>query len=392
MSVAPATLTDHCAELGILHFPQPRQQLVEAKPREESRQLKEIRRPEFTPTEGLFRERRALSSFGWWGEVRDLLGLNDKQFPAPRKLHSLISAQSAVVSQPAFRKAPDELAALVARTKRMAQLVSSSKREHVSRGSYLHSYDVPVPNLPPQLEGFSVLHLSDLHFHRHRLDRVKEVRALANFLHQREYGVDMVACTGDVITDNSQDLNGLALKALSRVAPDAIRVFTAGNHDYYEGSYRYVRSAMESIGYRDLNGTGMRILVDGAPLNLFGIDDFLEGDPVVPDIDAKRRDETNLLLTHNLDAVRGNCPDVFDIILSGHLHAGEINLGFLNGVDIMRWFGYAQNINQHVCGWDALTNRALSYISPGHVRHWLHLNVERRGAALMRLTRSATET
>jgi len=191
-----------------------------------------------------------------------------------------------------------------------------------------------------------------------------------------------------VITDNSKDLNALALKALSRLAPNSLRLYTRGNHDYYENSSAYVNEALRGLGYYDVTSSPVRVVLGGKPLNIYGMDDFLEGKPAVPVVPSDHKDETSMMLLHNLDALRSNCPDVFDVILSGHLHAGEVNFGLLNGVDIMRMFGYAQDVNRQRVGWEALTDRALSFISPGHERHWFHFAVERRGAALMTLTSS----
>jgi len=346
----------------------------------------------FTPTQGEFRERSPFDlQIGWWGEIRDLLGLNKKDARSPRTIKDLLKEGHPLVGIPSFRTQPSEDRELSRRSSRLDQTLGSAIVERVTKGTALYRYDVPIKNLPPELEGLSILHLSDIHFHRQRLERIKEMRALAAHLELRNDRVDITAITGDLITDNSNDLNALALRTLNRLAPDSVRLFTRGNHDYYEQSAAYLDRALTELGFHDVTSKPVRIIVQGKPLNIYGIDDFLEGTPAAPVVAPNHEDETNLLFTHNLDAVRSNCPDVFDVILSGHLHAGEVNFGLLNGVDIMRMFGYAQNINQQRVGWDTLTERALSFISPGHVRHWFHFNVEQRGAALMRLTRSLSD-
>jgi|GEM_PF-5233555 len=346
-----------------------------------------FREASFTPTEGEFRERKPFNvQIGWWGEVRDLLGLTAKDARPPRTIKDLSAEGHPMIDLPCFRTQAVDHHDLLDRSQRLAKTIGSTTIDRITKTTSLYRYDVPIRNLPAELEGVSILHLSDIHFHRERLERVKEIHALAAHLDQCGHQVDITAITGDLITDNANDLNGTALRVLNRLARDSIRLFTRGNHDYYENSADYINRALKELGYHDVTDRPVRINIHGKPLNIYGIDDFLEGSPKAPEVVPGHRDETNLLLTHNLDAVRSDCPDLFDVILSGHLHAGEVNFGLLNGVDIMRMFGYAQDSNQQRVGWDSLTPRALSFISPGHVRHWFHFNVEKRGAALMRLT------
>jgi len=347
-----------------------------------------LREIDFSPTKGLFRERSLLNpAVGWWGEIRAFIPFIKKNYREPRKIFDLVRENHPLVNLAPFRIEPKDPGLANLRDQRLKEVKSSMTREHICNGSWLHRSVLSVPGLPRELEGFTILHLSDVHFHRHRLERILEIRALAAYLEKTREKIDLTACTGDLITDNAEDLNDLALKVLRRLAPDSVRVFTRGNHDFYESSLEYVKQAMSSLGYQDLSGKSLRMLVDGAPLNIFGVDDFLEGAPAVPGILATNKHETNLLLTHNLDALRSNCPDYFDLTLSGHLHAGEVNFGIFNGIDVMRLFGYSQNVNQQVFGWDALSPRNMSFISPGHVRHWFHFNVEKRGAAVIRLKR-----
>jgi len=345
----------------------------------------------FTPTRGQFRERSPFEiQIGWWGEIEDILrsltGKKDPEVTSPRKIRDLIAEGNPLISLPSFRSEPEDLSAQMLRRNKLEAIARSETIEPIAGGLRLYKHEAPIQGLPRELEGLKILHLSDIHFHRSRLERVKEMKALADHLQGEQ--IDITAITGDIITDNEEDLNELALRVLDRLAPGSLRLYTFGNHDYYGGSQSYIAQALESLGFHNVTDKPLRLSVEGAPLNVYGIDDLLEGKPKAPQVRDSHSPETNLLLAHNLDAVRSNCPDVFDLVLSGHLHAGEVNFGVINGVDIMRLFGYAQNINQQRFGWDTLTDRALSFVSPGNVRHWFHFNVEKRGAALMTLTRA----
>lgn len=73
----------------------------------------------------------------------------------------------------------------------------------VSRRTNLYHYRVPLAHLPVQFDGFRILHLSDIHFHRHSPRRIEEFERLIGEL--KEKPVDLVAITGDIIADSPLD-------------------------------------------------------------------------------------------------------------------------------------------------------------------------------------------
>jgi predicted MPP superfamily phosphohydrolase len=171
-----------------------------------------------------------------------------------------------------------------------------------------------------------------------------------------------------VITKNPEDLCAQSLrqlKRLSAVCPQAFMVH--GNHDYHGHLPAVISKQLEHVGFHDINNHHIRLSIGGAPLNIYGVDDAYFGRPTPPSTVSS--DETNIVLTHNLDAIRGDFPKGVDLILSGHTHWGELKL--FDGVRLMNWWGYADNLNRHSRHWEMLTDRTRSYVHPGLARYYV---------------------
>lgn len=269
------------------------------------------------------------------------------------------------------------------REARLDAVLDSAFTARVSPRSNLYAFEVPIPGLPKEFDGYTLLHLSDVHIHPRHVSRTTDLAHLETFLRRTGVKYDAVVLTGDIIVDKPSDLHPAGLTLLERLRGDRDAYFVLGNHDYYNGSAPHVRSAMTERGYRELCNESVTIERHGASITLTGLDDHLEGKPACPA--PTNPGGTNLLITHNLDAVQRHTPDCFDLVLSGHLHGGEVRLGVFHGVQLMRLFGYAKDLNDQIVGWDTLTDRALSYVSPGQARHYLNFNSTRPGATLLTL-------
>lgn len=271
-------------------------------------------------------------------------------------------------------------------TTRLASI--EGKVEPITKRTSLYHYKVPVPNLPIELVGYSILHCSDIHFHRHSPRRTEEFEALTKVLETKKITPDTVVITGDIIGDSPLDISAREIAALTRIGGSCNKLFVMGNHDYYGGSEATVRTALSSAGYQELHNEVFSIVRGEARLSFYGTDDFLEGTPYPPSVGEVDKDDINILLTHNLDAFQSYYPDVFDIALSGHLHAGEVRLGPFSVLNAMKLFGFSMNLNDQIVGFDMLSERCLSYVSPGQARHSLNFNTMKPGATLLELVRA----
>jgi len=253
----------------------------------------------------------------------------------------------------------------------------------------LYQFSVTIPDLPEALDGTRVLHLTDLHLTPKRAERAHLLRRLNELLRAHKLQPDLVALTGDIVDAHTDDLTADALTALSSIAPDAARFAVLGNHDYRDGNGNRTAQKLTDAGYTMLTNRSHRVALRGETLVVSGLDDDTEGSPDVAHLDSP--DHPHILLVHNLDALHGGSREGIDLVLSGHLHSGEVDLGIVDGTTVLRLLGEFQNRNSQKRGWKALTPRTLSYIGPGLATHCLRFNTEAAGVTLLTLRAPAAK-
>lgn len=244
----------------------------------------------------------------------------------------------------------------------------SEHRWSLTSWSSVYEYDVPIQKLPNDLHGFTILHLSDIHFLKGCARPCEELAQVAKFLESGKRRIDLILLSGDVITRSPEDLNKEALRQLYRmsdVCPQSFMVY--GNHDYHGHLPAIISKQLEEVGFVDINNHHVSLKIGKSYLNIYGVDDAYFGDPIPPK--KINKDAINIVLTHNLDAIRGNFPADIDLILSGHTHWGELKI--FDGTSLMRMWGYCDNINGHTKQWDVLSNRTLSFVHPGLARYYV---------------------
>jgi len=121
-------------------------------------------------------------------------------------------------------------------------------------------------NLPQNLEGLRILHLSDLHLgYYFQLD---DLEALLTRL--ESFPIDMVLITGDL----SDDLKQLpdALKMIEQFPSANPKLISIGNHEYFRGAETFIREVGKSSIPLLLN-TGSTIKIKNTPIYFAGTDD-----------------------------------------------------------------------------------------------------------------------
>lgn len=179
-------------------------------------------------------------------------------------------------------------------------------------------HEVPLPDLPSGLDGFSVAHLTDLH-----RGPVTPNDALAKAIAATQaLQPDVVVITGDFVHHHARDAAPLA-KMLSVLKPRLGLWGSLGNHDY-GSSAPAVSQALEA-------GCGLRMLRNDAAevapgLWIAGLDDTVRGTPDTPAIFAKiPAGAPAIFLTHNPVGVFAVDTRPW-LVLAGHTHGGQIRL------------------------------------------------------------------
>jgi predicted MPP superfamily phosphohydrolase len=207
----------------------------------------------------------------------------------------------------------------------------------------VRKYDLALPNLPPELEGFTIAHVSDLHSGIFvGPERMKIISDMTNDLKAQ-----MIVMTGDVINREMNEFPA-ALTALKRLeAPHGIYL-CEGNHDIIPG-YRSIVNACNRNGLPMLFNTCSAIPFGTGRLMIGGLswDSYLNmgvwPDAVSRLFPARQPGDVRVLLAHH--------PDLFDIaqdadlVLSGHTHGGQIMFGDQVGLGRLR-FKYCSGLFQ----------------------------------------------
>ena len=183
------------------------------------------------------------------------------------------------------------------------------------------------PDLPPGLDGLTVLHLSDLHAGAHLgEDKMQDIVAQANDLKP-----DLIVQTGDMI-DISPSLVPSYVKTFRDLSAPYGCVTVLGNHDHYAGAAAVARGVRDA-GQVWLNNGSHIIERNGATLALLGIDDpgnWKADDPQEVFVDraiaSAPRDAFRILLAHRPGSWDSAAPRGIPLTLAGHIHGGQIYL------------------------------------------------------------------
>ena len=187
-------------------------------------------------------------------------------------------------------------------------------------------HDVPVPGLPPQLDGFTIACVTDVHLQTwiHRAARAT-IRLLAR---ERPH---LVALIGD-ICNHYEDLETLA--AFARQARGTVAtVATLGNWEHEAGIDRRVAErTYGQAGVELLYNSTARVHLGNATLTVVGVDDPVLGRP---DVVAAARGldgrEPCVWVVHAPGYVDRVSPGMVPrpaAIISGHTHGGQVRLPF----------------------------------------------------------------
>jgi uncharacterized protein len=178
--------------------------------------------------------------------------------------------------------------------------------------------DIILPNLPKNLDGFRLLHLSDAH-----LDMHEDVpHALIEAVRKVDY--DICVWTGDFRSLTYGPCDAV-LSALERVRTHLKKSIYAvlGNHD----SIRMV-PAMEQLGIRLLLNENIKIEHNDAAFYLAGIDDphYFRTDNFEKAAQDIPEDAVSILLAHSPEIYQQCAFADFNLMLCGHTHGGQICL------------------------------------------------------------------
>jgi predicted MPP superfamily phosphohydrolase len=182
-----------------------------------------------------------------------------------------------------------------------------------------------LPNLPSELEGFSIAHLSDLHITGQLTQPFYDVVVDES----NALDADLIVVTGDIL-EKQKCLPWIG-PTLGRLQARRGKYFILGNHERRLRDPRLLREALTGAGLVDLGGRCEAIAIGGAELLIAGTERPWFG--VRPSVPARTaRSQCRLLLSHTPDELPWALTQDFDLMLAGHNHGGQIRLPYFGAL------------------------------------------------------------
>jgi hypothetical protein len=203
---------------------------------------------------------------------------------------------------------------------------------HEIRAVEISRLTLPYSRLHPDLCGFKVVHVTDIHAGPFiSFEMIADVVSRANALKP-----DLIVLTGDYVNHHTGYIAGCVGLIDELKAPAGV-FGVYGNHDYYTG----IEAMIEAF-----SKTGISMLRDSCSgakgleglLNIIGVDDPVHGwatDARFEDfsrvLPLAQPDQFNLLLSHRPGIFRLHENWNVDLTLAGHTHGGQAIVPWVGG-------------------------------------------------------------
>jgi uncharacterized protein len=189
--------------------------------------------------------------------------------------------------------------------------------------------DVPIANLPPELDGLRIAQLSDIHIGDYMPPReIARAVAMTNDLHP-----DISFVTGDFVSSVGDPLDA-CISELSRLRAPLGVWGCNGNHEIYAGVEDEAERLFCEKGMRLLRAANAVVEHNGGRFNLLGVDyqrdHMVSGEHASPEQMLReiepliRRDMPNILLSHNPNSFRRAADLGIELSFAGHTHGGQV--------------------------------------------------------------------
>jgi predicted MPP superfamily phosphohydrolase len=188
----------------------------------------------------------------------------------------------------------------------------------------VNRYRIPVPDLPASFHGFTIAHLTDLHF-----GPLVSGSFIEKIVHRtNKLRTDVIFCTGDFVHGrNSIGEIENVWPILSRLEARQGVYSVLGNHDHWadpERSIYWLERTGQNIrhGCRPVYRGKDRILIGGAG-------DYWEDDlKIDKTFSCSNENECRILLSHNPDSIDTEYKTPLSLVVSGHTHGGQVVIPF----------------------------------------------------------------
>jgi uncharacterized protein len=184
---------------------------------------------------------------------------------------------------------------------------------------------VPIADLPPALDGLTIVQISDIHVG----PTIKRPYLQAIVDEVNRLQPDLVAITGDIV-DGSVGQLAEHTRPLSRLQARYGTYLVTGNHEYYSGAEEWI-AEFRRLGLSVLLNEHVVLAHHGAPFIVAGVTDYStshgEGehrsDPAAALENAPDDIRVKILLAHQPRTALSAAGLGYTLQLSGHTHGGQ---------------------------------------------------------------------
>ena len=177
--------------------------------------------------------------------------------------------------------------------------------------------EIVLDRLPEDFDGFTILHISDLH----NRDYGRDGRALIKALYGLTF--DMIAFTGDILdhyTPHKREKGYLFAESLAQLAPV---YFVQGNHEWLIGSWEKTKSDLTERGFTVLDNEKVSLSRGTSRMDICGIMEEATEGQIQELISGEF---FTILLAHHPERIDEYARSGVDLVLSGHAHGGQVRL------------------------------------------------------------------
>ncbi|GGC11035.1 ser/threonine protein phosphatase [Marinobacterium zhoushanense] len=207
----------------------------------------------------------------------------------------------------------------------LALLVTAIGLINARRLAQVIHVDIPLKALPPELEGFTIAQLSDIHVG----PTIKQSYLQAIVERVNALDPDLIAITGDVVDGSVEHLSTHTEPLANLQARHGVYLVT-GNHEYYSGANAWIEE-FRRLGLSVLLNQHVTLEHQGATLLVAGVTDFSAGHFDQSQRSAPQRALAGapdhafprVLLAHQPRSAQAAAEAGFHLQLSGHTHGGQ---------------------------------------------------------------------
>jgi len=207
--------------------------------------------------------------------------------------------------------------------------------------------EVPIANLPKELDGLKIAQLSDIHIGDFMpREEVRRAVDIANGLKP-----DLAVVTGDFVSSEFDPL-GDCISELARLSAPLGTWGCNGNHEIYANAEASAQALFQQHGMKLLRQENVELDWCGKKLNLIGVDyqrDHMTRGPAGPMLQGIEplisREHPNILLSHNPNSFHRAAEMGIELSLAGHTHGGQVKVEIVD-----HSFSPAQLITDFVAG------------------------------------------